>query len=150
MVPFEDLLRGFLKAAMQEGMEVVVWATEPNAVGVAHELVASNRTGAPERARARLLTQDGAIENVAKAIHGFRFMEAGKSAVDPTMDFCAFVACVGAVAEDAEGNRVSVGAVPWEKLPDEIKELHRTFVKVLLAALVQEPPKEEKSKLVLS
>lgn len=148
-VPFADLLKGFLQAAMQANMEVVVWATEPNAVGTTRDYVASNRSGAPAKARARLLIQDGAIENVARAIHGFRFTEPGKP-VDPQMDFCSFLPCSGAVAEDEAENHVSVGAVLWEKLPDAIKEIHRTFAKVLLAALVQEPPKQEKSKLVLS
>ena len=143
-VPFADLLKGFLQAAMQANMEVVVWATEPNAVGTTRDYVASNRSGATAKARARLLVQDGSIENVAKAIHAFRFIEDGKTAVDPLMDFCAFVPCSGAVAEDQNGNHVPVGAVPWEKLPEALREIHRTFAKVLLAALAQEPPREEK------
>ena len=148
-VPFTDMLQSFLKAAMSNGMEVVVWATNSQHVGTVRDIVASNRAGADAKARARLLIQDGAIENVAKAIHGFRFVEAGKTEVDPSMDFCSFVLCAGAVAEDSEGKHVSVGAVPWEKLPNDVKELHRTFAKVLLAALAQKPPEQEKSKLVL-
>lgn len=143
-LPFADLLTGFLTAAMEANTEVVVWATEANAIGSRREFVASNRTDGAARARARLLVQDGAIENVAKAIHTFRFIETGKTEVDPQMDFCSFVMCAGAVAETEDGQHVSPGAVPWEKLPDPIKELHRTFAKMLLAALAQEPPKEEK------
>lgn len=151
-VPFADLLKSFLDASMHAGMEVVVWSTEPNAVGASREFTASNRAGALEKARARLLVQDGAIENVAKAIHTFRFAKIGTAGpeVDPAMDFCSFLPCSGAVGEDAEGNRAPVGNVPWDKLPNEVKELHRSFAIALLAALAQEPPKDEKKSPLIS
>lgn len=130
-VPFPDLVRGFLMAAREHHYETTVVAV-PRNQGPA--VVSSNNgeTGIG-KARAQLLVQDGAIERTAMALHQFRFVEEGKT-LDADMDACSFAACMGAGERQPDGTMVMASQLPWDKLPDVLKEAHRTMAKVLIGS----------------
>lgn len=130
-VPFPDLVRGFLVAAREYHYETTVVAV-PRKGGPT--VVSSNNgeTGIG-KARAQLLVQNGAIERTAMALHEFRFVEEGKT-IDPDMDMCSFSACMSAGERQPDETMVMAAALPWDRLPDVLKEAHRTMAKVLIGS----------------
>lgn len=140
-VPLPTLIGSFLKTCKDQGVEAVVWAAPR---GEARDQIASNTGEAGVgKARARLVVRDGAIDAAARALHEFRFVEAGKE-VEPGMDFCSYLPCLGYVDDVARAARRGYGAVPWDELPDAVKKLHRTAVTAILAAALSvsaQPPK---------
>lgn len=130
-VPFPALVKGFLLAAQEHHYETVVIAIPRN--GGSTVMSSNNGETAIAKARAQLLIQNGAIERTAMAMHAFRFVEKGKP-LDPDMDMCSLGACLSAGARGPDDVFVPAGAMPWDALPDVIKEAHRTLAKVVIGA----------------
>lgn len=145
-VPFPDLVRGFLLAAQEHHYETTVIAV-PRSSG---PTVVSSNNGevAIGKARAQLLIQNGAIERTAMAMHAFRFVEEGKQ-VDPDMDMCSLGACLSAGARGPDGTFTPAGALPWDALPDVIKEAHRTLAKVVIGAALTGGGGEPEKKIIV-
>lgn len=128
-LPIPVLIRSFLQAMTVKKVEAVVVAM-PTRNGVNPSIASNAGDAAVQRARIMLAVPDGAIERVAQAVHEFRLIEQGKQ-IEPEMDICSFLPCAG-----------GGGKTSWAELPNQLKEVHRVFAKVILAAIAQpaEPP----------
>lgn len=144
-VPFPDLVRGFLVAAQEDHYETTVIAIPRN--GGATVVSSNNGETAIGKARAQLLIQNGAIERTAMALHAFRFVEEGKK-LEPDMDMCSLGACLSAGARAPDGTFTPAGAIPWDDLPEVIKEAHRTLAKVVIGAALTGGTTPEKKIIV--
>ena len=145
-VPFPDLVRGFLVAAQEHHYETVVVAIPRN--GGATVLSSNNGETAIAKARAQLLIQNGAIERTAMALHNFRFVEEGKK-LDSEMDMCSLGACMEAGARGQDGAFVMAGKMPWDALPDVIKEAHRTLATVVIGTALTGGGGEQGKKIIV-
>jgi hypothetical protein len=146
-IPFISILASFLKAAAEHNMETAVWAQTRGVVGGAqHNFLSGNTGEAIQKARTAFIVEDGMIEHVAEAVHAFRFVEEGKD-LEPGVDLCMFGPCPAMFDPDSPNEQLA--KIPWERLPDIVRDAHRAFAKVLLGVVSTGVPKEEKSKIVV-
>lgn len=141
-IPPQVMIKSFLTAMAKIGYEVFV-AFKQN--GGKDGGYASNKESAEALARQMLAIQEGAVDVAAAAIHSWRMSPtdtsgvAAPSTVDDTRGLCSIVVCAGHELAQAK-------PVPWDDLPQEVKEAHRLVAKAVIAAAVAHkiPPPESK------
>ena len=128
MVPVQNLVQSFLTAMMGKGAKAFVVFLQGTQMGVA-----TNHPDAEATARNALSIKDGALEMAAVALHAFRFVQGDE--LDKVMDRCSLHPC--AIYEDAQQK-----AIPWDELPEEVKQAHRVVANGIVGtAIAYNPPK---------
>jgi hypothetical protein len=128
MVPVQNLVRSFLTAMMGQGTKALVVFLQGNQGGIA-----VNHPDAEATARNMLSIKDGALEVAAIALHAFRFTSGDE--LDKVMDRCSLHPC--ALYENEQGK-----SVPWDELPEEVKQAHRVIANAIVGtAIAHNPPK---------
>ena len=145
-VPFRDIIKGFLKAAQEEHHDTTVVAVPRN--GGPTIVSSNNGETAIGKARAQLLIQNGAIERTAMALHNFRFVEKGKT-LDPEMDMCSIGVCLNAGSTQPNGEFLLAGKMPWDELPEIIREAHRTLATVVIGTALTGGGGEPEKKIIV-
>jgi hypothetical protein len=139
-VPVGALVKGFLDAMVKKRAETCVVFLHDGKLGVA-----TNKTTAETMARNYFSVKDGALEVAAIALHAWRMapeQSEEPTPVDNPAGLCSIVLCAG--HELAAGK-----PVPWDELPEPVREAHRLVAKVVVAAAVaHQPAREEASPIV--
>lgn len=129
MVPVQNLVQSFLTALAKVGAKAHVVFLQGTQVGIA-----TNHSDAEATARNMLSIKDGALEVAAVALHAFRFVQEG-SELDKVMDRCSLHPC--ALYENEQSK-----SVPWDELPEEVKQAHRIVANAIVGtAIAHNPPK---------
>jgi hypothetical protein len=129
MVPVQNLVQSFLTAMMGKGAKAFVVFLQGTQMGVA-----TNHPDAEATARNALSIKDGALEMAAVALHAFRFTQQGDE-LDKVMDRCSLHPC--AIYENEQQK-----SVPWDELPEEVKQAHRVVANAVVGtAIAHTPPK---------
>jgi hypothetical protein len=128
MVPVQNLVQSFLTAMARAGAKALVVFLQGNQGGIA-----VNHPDAEATARNMLSIKDGALEVAASALHAFRFTQGGE--LDKVMDRCSLHPC--ALYENEQQK-----SVPWDELPEEVKQAHRVIANAIVGtAVAHNPPK---------
>ena len=152
-VPNDVIIGSFLAEMHRRGFVTTVVATETRAIGRhANTVISSNGGhGGVNAARHTLLHlgQEAAmIERTAKALHSFRFVEAGQTAPAPVMDVCVFGGCLSTMFYEEPGAEpIPCGKLSWDKLPPELQEGHRLLVKSVIIEAMREPVQKQSTVL---
>ena len=128
MVPVQNLVQSFLTAMMRVGAKALVVFLQGTQAGIA-----TNHSDAEATARNMLSIKDGALEIAAVALHAFRFVQGDE--LDKVMDRCSLHPC--ALYENEQQK-----SVPWDELPEEVKQAHRIVANAIVGtAVAHNPPK---------
>jgi len=128
MVPVQNLVQSFLTAMIGKGAKTCVVFLHGTQGGVA-----TNHPDAEATARNMLSIKDGALEMAAVALHAFRFTQGDE--LDKVMDRCSLHPC--ALYETEQGK-----SIPWDELPEEVKQAHRVIANAIVGTAVAfTPPK---------
>lgn len=136
-IPVQVMVSSFLKAMIKNQIPTTVVWRDGNQVHIG-----SNIQEAEDTARSVFNVREGADEVAAIALHAFRVApaeqpDAEASPNDAPRGLCTIVLC--AAHELKEGK-----PVPWDELPNEIRDVHRLVAKAAIgAAVAHNPPKEE-------
>jgi hypothetical protein len=139
-VPVPVLVTSFLSAMAKNQAEAAVVFQYSG-----KQAVATNKSTAEAMARTYFAVKDGALEVAAIALHAWRMVpeKTASENVDNPAGLCSIVLCAGHELSVGGGN-----AVPWDELPEPIREAHRLAAKVAIAAAVAHQPAKEASQIV--
>lgn len=123
-IPIHNIVQGFLSAMIKYGAKTFVVFQHDNQAAIA-----MNHQDAEATARNLLTIKDGALDVAAAALHAFRFT------ADTQLDACSLHPC--ALVEKEAG-----APIPWDDLPQEVKDAHRLVAGAIVgAAIAYNPPK---------